>query len=93
MAYVYFLSNKPFGVLYIGVTGNLLGRMMQHRSGVIEGFTKKYNLKQLVYYEQFQYIEDALWREKSLKKWKRIWKLELISKHNPSWRDLVHVEP
>lgn len=91
MSYVYILANRPYGVLYIGVTRNLIARMKQHRAQKIEGFTKNYNVNKLMYYETFQYIEDAIWREKNLKKWKRVWKLKLICEHNPQWKDLVSV--
>lgn len=74
--------------MYIGVTNDLIRRCYEHRNGVIEGFTKKYNCKMLIYYEAFDRIEDAILREKRLKKWNRQWKIELIEKSNPGWVDL-----
>lgn len=86
--YVYILTNKPNGTLYIGVTNDLARRMYEHRNKLINGFTKKYNLKKLIYFEVFDRIEDAILREKRLKKWNRQWKIELIEKTNPNWIDL-----
>ena len=86
--YVYILSNKRNGTLYIGVTSDLIKRVWQHKSNQFEGFTKKYNIHQLVYFEEYTYIELALNREKRLKNWQRIWKLELIEASNPYWKDL-----
>lgn len=86
--YVYILANKPNGALYVGVTSNLLERMNQHKQKQIDGFTKKYDISDLVYFEQTEYINAALIREKNLKNWHRSWKVELIEKNNPSWRDL-----
>ena len=86
--YIYIITNKPHGVLYIGVTNNLLNRINQHRQKILDGFSKKYNLTRLVYYEIFDDIEVAISREKQLKKWKRQWKINLINETNPTWRDL-----
>lgn len=86
--YVYIISNKRNGTLYIGVTSDLIKRIYQHKEGVIDGFTKKYNVKRLVYYEQHENAESAITREKQMKEWKRQWKLELIEKTNPEWEDL-----
>ena len=86
--YVYIVSNKPRGTLYIGMTNNLVRRVYEHRDGLIDGFTRKYNLKRLVYFEVFNRVEDAIHREKRLKKWNRQWKIELIEKVNPAWIDL-----
>ncbi len=86
--YVYILASKRDGVLYIGVTNHLARRVDEHRQGVIEGFSKKYYVERLVYFEAFQYIDHALAREKTLKRWKRAWKIELIEKMNPEWKDL-----
>jgi len=86
--YVYIISNKRNGTLYIGVTSDLIKRIYQHREGLIDGFTKKYNVKALVYYEQHENAESAITREKQMKEWKRQWKLELIEKTNPEWEDL-----
>ena len=85
---VYILASKRQGTLYIGVTSDLIKRIGQHKSSEIAGFTQKYNVKMLVYYEQHPNAESAIHREKRLKEWKRAWKLALIEKHNPSWQDL-----
>ncbi|WP_235589487.1 GIY-YIG nuclease family protein [Sphingobium sp. MI1205] len=82
------MTNKPRGVLYIGVTSNLAVRIDQHRRGVGSGFCSKYNLRRLVLAEEHQRIDDAIAREKALKAWKRDWKIELIEAGNPEWRDL-----
>jgi len=87
--YVYILSNKKRGTLYIGVTSNLLNRISQHKSKSIEGFTNKYNTKKLVYYEFFEDSYSAISREKQLKNWHRDWKINLIEKENPDWNDLI----
>ncbi|MBI4296196.1 MAG: GIY-YIG nuclease family protein [Chloroflexi bacterium] len=86
--YVYILASKQNGTLYIGVTDNLTRRVYEHKNNLVEGFTRKYNVHKLVYYEQCNDIESALIEEKRLKKWNRKWKLELIEKENPEWRDL-----
>lgn len=86
--YVYILASKPNGTLYIGVTRDLLRRVAQHRKGEVPGFSKKYGLKRLVYYESTSYLMAAVEREKQMKKWKRAWKIELIEKDNPDWHDL-----
>ncbi len=86
--YVYILSSKENGTLYIGVTNNLIRRVYEHRNNLIQGFTQKYNVHQLVYYEIFYDIYEAITREKRLKKWKRQWKIELIEKFNSEWKDL-----
>lgn len=86
--FVYILASERNGTLYIGVTNNLIRRIYEHKEGIIEGFTKKYSIKQLVYFEETNEIHSALEREKKLKTWKRKWKLELIEKHNPEWTDL-----
>lgn len=88
MPYVYILSSKQIGTLYIGVTRDLLQRIYQHKSGETPCFTSKYNIKTLVYYEEFDDIYDAIQREKNLKHWPRKWKIALIEKMNPEWRDL-----
>ena len=79
-AYIYIMSNKKDGTLYIGVTSNLLKRVHEHKESFIDSFTKKYNLKYLVYFELFDDISKAIQREKQLKNWKREWKIELIEK-------------
>ena len=86
--HVYILTNKRNGALYIGVTSNLLERVDQHKRGIYDGFTKKYSINKLVYYETFENINDAIAREKQLKKFNRNWKIELIEKENPTWRDI-----
>lgn len=86
--YVYILASGRNGTLYIGVTANLAARMMQHRSGEGSGFASRYDVNRLVYCERHARIEDAITREKALKKWNRNWKLRLIEEHNPYWRDL-----
>ena len=86
--FVYMLASKRNGTLYIGVTNNLLKRVHQHKNDVTEGFAQKYNVRSLVYYEVFNRIQDAITREKRMKRWKRQWKMELIEKSNPNWEDL-----
>jgi putative endonuclease len=86
--FVYILASKPHGTLYTGITSDLLGRVWQHKHDAVEGFTKKYRVHQLVWYEHGDSIEHAIQREKQLKKWNRAWKLELIEKFNPMWDDL-----
>jgi putative endonuclease len=86
--YTYILTNKRNGTLYIGVTSNLVRRIWQHKLSTIPSFTKKYRIKLLVHYEQHSDIENAILREKQLKKWRRKWKIALIEKHNPTWSDL-----
>jgi putative endonuclease len=87
-AYVYILSNKRNGTLYVGVTSDLIKRIHEHKTGIIKGFTEKYGVKNLVYYESDISIKSAILREKQLKKWNRAWKLKLIEKNNPEWKDL-----
>jgi len=86
---VYLLSNQPNGTLYIGVTSSLEGRMSQHKTGAFEGFSKRYGLTRLVYYEDFRDVKTAIAREKELNGWLRTRKVELIRKDNPFWRDLA----
>lgn len=86
--WVYILTNKPNGTLYIGVTGGLDDRMERHINEEGSKFTSKYKLKILVYYEEFQYIQDAIAREKQLKNWHRNWKTNLIEESNPNWENL-----
>jgi putative endonuclease len=88
--FVYILASKRNGTLYIGVTNNLLRRVWEHKNGIIGGFTKKYKVHMLVYYEQGEYVIGIINREKQLKKWNRKWKLELIEKTNPEWKDLYY---
>jgi len=86
--FVYILASKPHGTLYIGVTSDLLGRIEAHRLGEGSAFVKKYNVTQLVYFEEYPLYADAIQRETSLKRWKRAWKIALIEKVNPEWKDL-----
>ncbi|MCF6356343.1 MAG: GIY-YIG nuclease family protein, partial [Draconibacterium sp.] len=86
--YIYILTNKWNKVLYIGVTNDLKRRIEEHKNKLKKGFTSKYNIDKLVYFEHFNYINEAIKREKRLKKWKRDWKNELINKINPKWRNL-----
>ncbi|MFZ2289815.1 MAG: GIY-YIG nuclease family protein [Halopseudomonas yangmingensis] len=85
---VYIISNRRNGTLYTGVTSNLPQRVWQHREGIIEGFSSRYDLKMLVWFEPHTNMETAIQREKAIKKWNRQWKLRLIEQHNPDWRDL-----
>jgi putative endonuclease len=85
---VHILANKPNGTLYIGVTSNLVQRVWQHKSNLVEGFTMQYGVHQLVWYEVHDTMGNAIAREKALKKWNRAWKIELIEKTNPKWTDL-----
>lgn len=85
---VYILASQRNGTLYTGVTGNLAGRVHQHKSGTFGGFTKKYGVDRLVYVEPYSDVHEALAREKAIKKWRRAWKLQLIERDNPDWRDL-----
>ncbi len=86
--YVYILASKRNGTLYIGVTSDLRKRIYQHKNNFVEGFTKKYKVHMLVHYKQTSNAESAIKREKDLKNWKRKWKLDLIEKSNPRWKDL-----
>ncbi len=87
--YVYILTNKPNGVLYVGVTSNLPRRLYEHQQGLVEGFSKRYRLKQVVLIEPFDRIDEAIAREKQLKNWHRDWKINLIEASNPEWQDLT----
>ena len=87
--YVYIMSNKNRTVLYIGVTANLPNRVFEHKSGIGSQFTKRYNCLDIIYYEGFTAIEEAIIREKQLKKWKRVWKDKLIISQNPNLADLT----
>ncbi len=86
--FVYIVTNRPRGVLYTGVTNDLVRRAWQHRNGELPGFTQKYGLKTLVWYEAFGDIELAIQREKRIKRWRRAWKIALIEEMNPGWLDL-----
>jgi putative endonuclease len=85
---VYILASRRNGTLYIGVTSNLPQRVWQHKQGLVEGFTKKYHVHHLVYYEVHEAMDAAIAREKQLKKWERAWKLRIIEDLNPSWENL-----
>jgi putative endonuclease len=85
---VYILASGTRGTLYIGVTSDLARRVDGHRSGVVAGFTRRYAVERLVYFELHESMEAAIQREKQLKKWNRLWKIELIEQSNPEWRDL-----
>jgi len=86
--WVYIMTNRPNGTLYVGVTGELVRRIWEHREGVVEGFTKRYTLKRLVYFERHEDIRSAIQREKNIKHWPRAWKIRLILEANPTWGDL-----
>jgi len=88
--YVYILTNRPRGTLYVGVTNDLVRRVYQHQEGTIAGFTKRYGLKQLVYFEKYDAPALAIQREKNIKHWSRLWKLDLINSSIPPWRDLYN---
>jgi putative endonuclease len=88
--YVYVLTNKPRGTLYVGVTNNLVRRIFQHREGAVPGFSKRYGLKQLVHFERYDTPILAIPREKNIKHWSRAWKLDLVNSSNPQWRDLYN---
>jgi putative endonuclease len=87
--YVYLLASGRNGTLYIGATSDLPKRIGQHREGVVDGFTKRYGVHRLVHVETFDDIQDAIARERQLKKWSREWKLDLIEEHNPEWDDVA----
>lgn len=87
---MYILASKKNGTLYIGVTNDLKQRIVQHKEALIPGFTKKYHIHMLVYFEEYSDIRDAISREKQLKKWNRAWKIRLVEKMNPMWRDLFY---
>ena len=91
--YVYILASRRNGTLYIGVTNDLERRIAEHKSGLVPGFTEKYNVKMLVWFEEFHGTNEAIQREKQLKNWHRAWKIALIERTNPEWRDLATVGP
>ena len=86
---MYIITNKKGGVLYIGVSNDLERRIFEHKNKLVEGFSSKYNLDKLVYFEVYQYVSDAIKREKNMKKWKREWKVKLIIDENSDWNDLA----
>jgi putative endonuclease len=87
--YVYILANRRYGVLYVGVTNDLMRCVSQHRAKAVPGFTRDYGVIRLVYFEEYASITEARAREHSLKRWRRAWKLALVDKLNPEWRDLA----
>lgn len=87
--YVYIMASKQNGTLYIGVTNDLLRRVNEHKAHTVGGFTDKYNVTNLVYYDITESVQAAISREKQLKQWKRDWKIALIEKENPTWKDLA----
>ena len=91
--YIYILASKIGGTLYIGVTRDLIRRVAEHRLKLVESFTEKYDVARLVYYEQFDDAENAIKREKRLKKWNRAWKIRLIEESNPNWEESLSREP
>jgi putative endonuclease len=86
--WVYILADKPYGTLYVGVTNDIARRAYEHREGLVKGHTKKYGIKMLVWCAEFPTAMDAIAFEKKIKKWKRLWKIELVKKLNPQWLDL-----
>jgi len=86
--HIYIMASKKNGILYIGVTSDLIKRVYDHRNDLLDGFTRKYRVHRLVYYEDTNDIQEATAREKQLKRWKRMWKIELIERDNPDWMDL-----
>jgi len=88
--FIYILASKKNGTIYTGVTSDVPGRIWQHKEGIIEGFTSKYRVKLLVYFEAHDNAEAAIIREKRIKKWNRAWKIRLIEEKNPQWSDLYH---
>jgi len=86
--YIYILASKKNGTLYVGVTSDLIKRIYEHKNELVEGFTQRYTIHNLVYFEATESIDSAIMREKQLKKWNRAWKINLIEKSNPAWNDL-----
>ena len=86
--YVYILASAPNGILYVGVTSDLIRRIYEHRNGLVAGFTKRYSVKRLVYFEHYEEIQAAIQREHNIKHWSRKWKVRLILANNPDWNDL-----
>ncbi|AKJ95123.1 endonuclease [Thioalkalivibrio versutus] len=87
---VYILTNRREGTLYTGVTSNLLVRIAQHRNDLVPGFTRRYKLHRLVWFEQHESMDEAIRREKQIKRWRRPWKIDLVETENPAWRDLYN---
>ena len=86
--WVYLLTNKPRSTLYVGVTNDLVRRVFEHREGTVKGFTARHGLKMLIYFERYDSPSAAIQREKNIKHWSRLWKLQLVESLNPKWRDL-----
>ncbi len=86
--YVYIMASRPNGTLYVGMTSDLVRRVYEHRNGVVEGFTNRYQVHRLVYFEQTDDVRSAIQRERNLKSWNRDWKIALIEERNPGWHDL-----
>jgi putative endonuclease len=86
--WVYILASAPNGILYVGVTNDLVRRVYEHREGLVPGFTRKYRVKLLVYFERYEDIQTAIQRERNIKHWSRTWKVRLILRDNPEWKDL-----
>ena len=86
--YVYILASDRYGTLYVGMTNVLIRRIHEHKEGVVEGFTQRYNVENLVHFEAYEEPRLAIQREKNIKHWKRDWKIDLIERNNPEWRDL-----
>jgi putative endonuclease len=88
--FVYILASRRNGTLYVGVTNDLVRRVSEHKSKLVPGFTRQYGVDQLVYFEEYGSILEARAREHAMKRWQRAWKIELIEKFNPTWRDLTN---
>ena len=88
--WIYIVTSRPNGTLYVGVTSDLARRAWEHREGILDGFSKRYGLKRLVYFERHDDIRSAIQREKNIKHWPRAWKVRLIVANNPNWADLYH---
>ena len=88
MPWVYIPASRPNGTLYVGVTNDLIRRIHEHKTNAVQGFTRRYGIKTLVYFEIHERMDEAIAREKTMKRWRRAWKLELIERNNPTWRDL-----
>jgi putative endonuclease len=86
--FVYMLASKPYGTLYTGVSNDIIKRVREHKEGILPGFTKKYDVKTLVWYETHADIHEAIAREKKIKRWRRDWKISMIEENNPRWADL-----
>ncbi len=86
--YVYIMTSERYGTLYVGVTNNLIRRTWEHKEGVTPGFTNQYGVKKLVFFETYDDVKTAIQREKNTKHWKRDWKIDLIERSNPDWRDM-----